>query len=55
MTKFEIIESVRELNNTASVEFLAQFSENELQEYLDHLLELDMSELTAAVPSVPFN
>jgi hypothetical protein len=55
MNKFEMIESIRELNNTASVEFLSQFSEPELQDYLDHLLELDMSDLTAAIPAAPFN
>jgi hypothetical protein len=55
MTKFELIESIRELNSTASVEFLSQFGEDELQEYIEHLLELDSSSLTAATPAVPFN
>ena len=48
MEKYELIEAVRELNSTASAEFLSQFSEYELQEYVDHLLELDLSVLTAA-------
>jgi hypothetical protein len=48
MDKFELIESVRELNSTASVEFLSQFSENQLQEYIDHLLETSQEQLTAA-------
>jgi len=47
MNKFELIESIRELNHTASVEFLSQFSETELQEYIDHLLAIDMACLTA--------
>jgi hypothetical protein len=47
MNKFELIESIRELNHTASVEFLSQFNEGELQEYIDHLLAVDMSDLTA--------
>ena len=51
MSKIELIEAVRELNSTASTEFLAQFDETELQEYIDHLLELDMCNLTAAVPT----
>lgn len=48
MTKPELIEAVREFNQTASEEFLSQFDEDQLQEYIDHLLEADMSNLTAA-------
>jgi len=55
MNKFELIEEIRELNATASVEFLSQFNEDELQEYLDHLNQVDRSDLTAAVACVPFN
>jgi len=55
MNKSELIDAVRELNVTASEEFLSQFSENELQEYMDHLLELDSLCLTAAAASVPYN
>jgi hypothetical protein len=47
MNKFELIENIRELNHTASVEFLSQFSEMELQEYIDHLLAVDLTCLTA--------
>jgi len=54
MDKTELIETVRELNSTASVEFLSQFNEQQLQEYVDHLLELDFIDLTAAVaPNKP--
>lgn len=55
MTKFELIESIREFNATASIEFLSQFDELELEEYLEHLMDIDMTELTAAAPAVPFN
>ena len=56
MDKFELIETIRELNSTASIEFLSQFSEQELEEYLDHLLEADIiSTEEQLVPSVPFH
>ena len=47
MNKAELIEAIRELNFTASVDFLAQFTPEQLQQYLEHLLELNMSQLTA--------
>lgn len=47
MSKAELIESIRELNFTASAEFLSQFTPDQLQQYLEHLLELNMSQLTA--------
>ena len=49
MDKFELIESVRELNPTASVEFLTQFHEKDLEEYLDHHMEADLSYSSVAV------
>ncbi len=56
MTKFELIEEIRSLNFTASVEFLSQFSEEELQEYLDHLMKVEINDLTACTPIVvPFH
>lgn len=56
MNKFELIEDIRRLNSTASVEFLSQFNIEELQEYVEHLMELDAADLSAAVPvRVPFN
>ncbi|MBN1845801.1 MAG: hypothetical protein JW810_08970 [Sedimentisphaerales bacterium] len=47
MTKAELIEAIRELNFTASVDFLGQFTEEQLQQYLEHLLEVNMEQLTA--------
>ncbi|MBN2064766.1 MAG: hypothetical protein JW745_08180 [Sedimentisphaerales bacterium] len=56
MTKFEMIEEIRSLNSTASVEFLSQFDEYELQEYIDHLHQVDKEQLTASSNTVvPFN
>jgi ABC-type transporter MlaC component len=37
MTRQQIIQAVRSLNPTASEQFLAQFDEQALQEYLQHL------------------
>ena len=47
MTKSELIDAVREFNHTASIEFLSQFNEDQLQEYIDHLLEADIASMTA--------
>ena len=56
MNKFELIEEIRRLNSTASVEFLSQFDINELQEYAEHLGEVSAADLSAAMPiNVPFN
>ena len=55
MDKSELIETIREMNSTASVEFLSQFSVDELQTYCEHLLELDNAELTAAGPDYSVN
>jgi ABC-type transporter MlaC component len=41
MTKFELIDSVRDLNPTAGVEFLTQFNEEQLEMYLQQLLEVE--------------
>jgi hypothetical protein len=51
MNKAELIEAIRELNFTASVDFLSQFTPDQLQQYLEHLLEVSMSELTAVTPT----
>ncbi|MCF7957334.1 MAG: hypothetical protein K9M57_02665 [Phycisphaerae bacterium] len=56
MNKFEIIEEINRLNTTASIEFLSQFSDGELTEYLEHLKAVRHEDLTAMVPTcVPFN
>ncbi len=45
MDKAELIEAIRELNPGAKHEFLAGFSEEELQAYLDRLMELEQGSL----------
>jgi len=45
MSKRELIDSICEINKTAKPEFLAGFSEEELKDYLKHLMELDLEEL----------
>jgi hypothetical protein len=37
MSKRQLIDEIRRYNTTVSVEFLAQFDESALQQYLDHL------------------
>lgn len=48
MDKTELIECIREINKTAKAEFLAKFSEQELNSYLEHLMELNPEELAVA-------
>ena len=45
MSKRELIDCICEINKTAKPEFLAGFSEEELKDYLEHLMELDLKEL----------
>ena len=45
MNKRELIDCICEINKSAKQEFLADFSEEELKEYLEHLMELDLEEL----------
>ena len=45
MSKNELIDCICEINKTADPEFLSDFSEQELNEYLEHLMELDLEEL----------
>ncbi len=45
MSKQELIECICEINKSAKAEFLAGFSEDELNEYLEHLMEIDLEEL----------
>jgi hypothetical protein len=49
MSKRELIDCIREINSTASPEFLARFSEEQLQQYLEHLMELDLNTIAVAV------
>ncbi len=48
MDKAELIECIREINKTAKPEFLARFSEKELNEYLEHLAKLNLEEAAAS-------
>ena len=45
MDKIELIDCICEINRSAKTEFLAQFSEEDLTAYLEHLMELDLHEL----------
>ncbi len=45
MSKRELIDCICEINQSAKAEFLANFSEEELGEYLEHLMELNLEEL----------
>jgi hypothetical protein len=45
MSKRELIDCICEINKTAKAEFLAKFSEEELKDYLEHLMELDLEEI----------
>jgi hypothetical protein len=45
MIKRELIDYICEINKSAKPEFLANFSEEELNAYLEHLMELDLEEL----------
>jgi hypothetical protein len=48
MSKEELIECICEINKGADTGFLAGFSEEELSEYLEHLMELDIEDLAVA-------
>jgi hypothetical protein len=45
MSKRELIDCICEINKSARPEFLARFPEDELKDYLEHLMELDLEEL----------
>ena len=45
MSKREIIDCILEINRGAKPEFLAQFPVEELDLYLEHLMELDLEEI----------
>ena len=45
MSKSELIDCICEIHKSAAPEFLAEFSEEELNDYLEHLMELDLQEL----------
>ena len=45
MSKREIIDYILEINKSAKPEFLAQFSIEELDLYLEHLMELNLEDI----------
>ena len=45
MSKRELIDYICKINRSAKPEFLASFTEEELNAYLEHLMELDLEEL----------
>jgi hypothetical protein len=55
MNKRQLIEGIRELNQTAQPEFLAQFDEDALRQYLQHLNTAQEKRLKVAgwVKSIP--
>ena len=55
MNKRQLIDAVRQLNHTAQPDFLAQFDEEALQQYLEHLSTAQEKRLKVAgwVKSIP--
>ena len=45
MSKRELIDYICEINKSAKPEFLADFSEEELSNYLEHLMEADFEDI----------
>lgn len=45
MGKYEIIDCIMEINKTAKSDFLEQFSSEDLDCYLEHLMEVDLEEI----------
>jgi len=45
MSKREVIDYIMEINRSARPEFLAQFTKEELDLYLEHLMEIDLEEV----------
>ncbi len=45
MSKNDLIRFICEINRGATDDFLEKFSEDELSQYLEHLMELDLEKL----------
>ena len=45
MSKYEIIDCIMEINKSARQEFLDQFCVEDLDLYLEHLMEVDLEEI----------
>jgi len=48
MSQDELINCICEINRSAKREFLQSFSVEDLDEYLEHLMSLDLAEVGAA-------
>jgi hypothetical protein len=46
MDKKELIECIQEINRSATAEYLNDFSQAELTEYLERLMDLDLVDAT---------
>jgi len=55
MNKRQLIDGIRQINQTAQPDFLAQFDEQALQQYLEHLTTAKEKRLKVArwVKSIP--
>jgi hypothetical protein len=47
MSKRELIDYICQINVSAKPEFLARFSEDQLNDYLEHLMELNLEKISA--------
>jgi hypothetical protein len=45
MNKNELIDCIREINRSAKPDFLSRFTEEQLNDYLEHLMQLSPQEL----------
>ena len=45
MSKYEIIDCIMGINTTAKQEFLEQFTVEDLDQYLEHLMAVDLEEI----------
>ena len=46
MSKYEIIDCIMGINKTAKQDFLDQFSIEDLDLYLEHLMQVDLEEVS---------
>lgn len=45
MSKYQIIDCIMEINKTAKQDFLDQFTAEDLDQYLEHLMQVDLEEI----------
>ena len=45
MSKYEIMDCIMDINKTAQQEFLDQFTVEDLDLYLEHLMQVDLEEI----------